>query len=217
MADPIRILIADDHTIFRSGLKLLLNSEPDMQIVGEVEDGEGAIRLAGELRPDVILMDIGMPKVNGIEATRQIHETYPEVHILVLTMHRSEEYFFQMLSAGASGYILKAADTDQLISAVRTVGRGEVFLYPSMAERLVKEYLRGLSGAQAETSQITDREREVLRLIAEGFSNKEIAERLVISPSTVHSHRTNIMRKLNISKRHELVQYARRHGLLRGS
>jgi len=140
MSDKIRILIADDHTIFRSGLNLLLSSEVDLEVVGEAKDGMAAVEMAASLHPDVVLMDVGMPGLNGLDATRQIRARLPEVNILVLTMHRSDEYFFQMLEAGAAGYLLKGAETNELINAVRAVARGDVFLYPSMARRLVQEY-----------------------------------------------------------------------------
>lgn len=214
MADRVRVLIADDHTIFRSGLHLLLSSEPDLQVVGEAKDGQAAVEMAQELLPDVILMDVGMPGLSGIEATRRIKAALPETTVLVLTMHRSDEYFFQMLEAGASGYVLKGAETGDLITAVRTVARGEVFLYPSMARSLVQQYLSRSGVPAPEIPRLTAREREVLQLIAEGYGNHEIAERLVISASTVHSHRANLMAKLKLTSRRELVAYARRRGLL---
>lgn len=215
MPEQIKVIIADDHTIFRSGLNMLLSSEPDINVIGEAEDGQSAIQLAKELNPDVILMDIGMPELNGIEATERIKLETPDINILVLTMHRSDEYFFKMLEAGASGYILKGAETSELINAVRSVAKGEVFLYPSMAGRLVKEYLSQSAASKISSAKLTKREREILQLIAEGFTNKEIAKKLVLSPSTVHSHRTNLLHKLNLNSRHELVQYAREHGLMR--
>ncbi|HKZ54533.1 MAG TPA: response regulator transcription factor [Anaerolineales bacterium] len=217
MADKLRVLIADDHTIVRAGVRLLLEAERDMEVVGEALNGEEAVTLAESLRPDVILMDIAMPGAGGLEATRQIKARIPEVAVVVLTMHRSDEYFFEMLKAGASGYVLKGAETNELVSAIRTVGRGEVFLYPSMAKHLLQDYLSrlGVSGSAAGPS-LTPREREILRLMADGYSNKEIAEQLVVSPSTVHSHRSNLMRKLNLNSRHALIQYARERGLLRG-
>jgi two-component system response regulator NreC len=213
MAESIRVLIADDHTIVRSGLHLLLESEPDIEIVGEATDGISAVSMARELLPDVVLMDIGMPELNGIEATRQIKEGTPEMVILILTMHRSDEYFFQGLEAGASGYVLKGAETTELVNAVRSVARGDVFLYPSVARQLVQQYLSQTDTDPPGGPKLTQREREILKLIAEGYTSKEIADQLVVSPSTIHSHRTNLMQKLNLSTRHELVQYAREHGL----
>jgi two-component system response regulator NreC len=162
-------------------------------------------------------MDISMPELNGFQATQLIKERIPEVSVLVLTMHRSEEYFFQMLEAGASGYILKGAETTELINAVRSVAHGGVFLYPTMARRLVQQFLSQSGVDTIGQAKLTPKEKEVLKLIAEGYSNKEIAEDLVVSPSTIHSHRTNLMQKLNLSKRHELVAYARRHGLIRNT
>lgn len=216
MANKIRLLIADDHTIVRSGVRLLLQTETDFEVVGEALDGEQAITLAESLHPDVILMDIAMPAISGMEATRRIKARFPEIHILALTMHRSDEYFFEMLKAGASGYILKTAETSELLTAIRTVARGEAFLYPAMAQRLLQDYLARLDDPEAAgQSSLTSREKEILRLLVEGYSNKEIAEKLVISPSTVHSHRTNLMAKLNLHSRHELIQYARKRGLLR--
>lgn len=210
----IRILIADDHTIFRSGLKLLLNSDANFEVVGEAENGVQAVDLVRELKPDIVLIDIGMPELNGIEATRQIKTRHPDVNVLVLTMHRSDEYFFQALDAGASGYVLKGAETSELTNALRAVARDEVFLYPSVARRLVEKYFDKTAGDPTGLSHLTPREQEVLQLLAEGYSNQEIAERLVVSPSTVHTHRTNLMAKLNLSKRFELVRYARQHGFI---
>ncbi len=216
MAKKTRVLIADDHTIVRSGVRLLLQAEPDIEVVGEALDGGQAVTMAESLRPDVVLMDIAMPGTSGLEATRQIKGRFPEMCVLVLTMHRSDEYFFEMLKAGASGYILKGADTSELIGAVRTVARGEVFLYPAMAKELLQDYLSRLQESNSSGQPaLTSREKEILRLLAEGHSNKEIAERLVVSPSTIHSHRTNLMKKLNLSSRYELIQYARQRGLIR--
>jgi two-component system response regulator NreC len=216
VADSIRVLIADDHTIFRAGVRLLLEAEPDIEVIGEALTGDEAIALANSLRPDLILMDIAMPGTNGLEATRLIKSRFPEIQVLVLTMHRSEEYFFEMLKAGASGYVLKAADTNDLISAIRSVSKGEVFLYPTMAKQLLQDYLNRLREGEIHTqSALTSREKEILRLLADGYSNGEIAKTLVLSLSTVHSHRSNIMSKLNLFSRHELIQYARQHGLTR--
>ena len=215
MADKIRVLIADDHTIVRSGVRLLLQGEPDIEVVGEALDGDEAVALAESLRPDMVLMDIAMPGTSGLDATRRIKARFPEMRVLVLTMHRSDEYFFEMLKAGASGYVLKGAEISELISAVRTVAQGEVFLYPTMAKQLLQDYLSRVKEPESSgPPALTPREKEILHLLAEGYSNKEIAERLVLSPSTIHSHRTNLMRKLNLSSRYELIQYARQRGLL---
>jgi two-component system response regulator NreC len=217
MTDKIRVLIADDHTIVRSGVRLLLQAEPDMEVVGEALTGAEALALAETLQPNVILMDIAMPPgMNGLEATRQIKTRFPEINILVLTMHRSDEYFFEALKAGASGYVLKSAETNDLVNALRIVARGGVFLYPTMAKQLLQDYLHLLHESDVPGQPaLTAREKEILRLLAEGYSNKEIAERLVISPSTVHSHHANLMKKLNLESRHDLIQYARQRGLLR--
>ena len=214
MADQISVLIADDHTIVRSGVRMLLEAEPDIRVVGEALNGIEALELAASLQPDVVLMDITMPELDGLEATRQLKARFPHMNVLVLTMHRSDEYFFEMLKAGASGYILKGAKTSELINAVRIVQRGEVFLYPSMTQKLVQGYLQ-LADWDTETEpSLSPREKEIFQLLAEGYSNKEIADELVISPSTVHSHRGNLMDKLGLNNRRELIQYARRRGLI---
>ncbi len=215
MVEKIRVLIADDHTIVRSGVRLLLQAEPDIEVVGEAVDGGEALALAESLKPDVVLMDIAMPGMSGLDATRQIKARYPEMRVLVLTMHRSDEYFFEMLKAGASGYILKGAEISELIGAIRTVARDEVFLYPTMAKHLLQDYLSRLKEPENGQPALTPREKEILRLLVEGYSTKEIAERLVVSPSTIHSHQSNLMKKLNLISRHELIQYARQRGLLR--
>lgn len=216
MADAIRLLLADDHAVVRSGLRLLLESQPDMVIIGEAENGEEAIRRTKELGPDVVLMDIEMPGMNGIEAARQIKAQSPRTAVLALTMYEDDQYFFEMLRAGASGYVPKRAAPDELVSAIRAVSRGEVFLYPSLAGRLVQDYLRRGPAGEGEPpgDELTPREQEVLTLIAQGFSNNEIADQLVISAKTVDRHRENIMRKLNLHNRVDLVKYALRKGLI---
>ncbi len=217
MSDQIRLLLADDHAVVRSGLRMLLEAQPDMTIVGEAETGQEAIRRVAELSPDVVLMDIEMPGMNGIEATRRIKADAPGAAVLALTMYEDDQYFFEMLRAGASGYVPKRAAPDELVSAIRAVSRGEVFLYPSLAGRLVQDYLRRGPTAEGESPDdetLTPREQEVLTLIAEGFSNNEIADRLVISAKTVDRHRENIMRKLKLHNRVDLVKYALRKGLI---
>lgn len=214
MNNIIRVLIADDHTIVRSGVRLLLEAETDIEVIGEALDGKEAIALVEQLHPNVVLMDIAMPGVDGLEATKKILSQWPETKILVLTMHRSDEYFFEMIKAGASGYVLKGADTNELIHALRVVAKGEVFLYPSMASKLVKGYLDSLEGNNNALSNLSRREQEILRLLADGYTNKEIAEKLVVSPSTVHTHRSNLMNKLNLNSRRDLIQYTRRKGII---
>ena len=172
MDSRIRVLIADDHTIVRSGVRLLLEAEPDIEVVGEALDGLEAISLAETLHPDVILMDIAMPGMDGLEATAHIKKSSPDIYVLVLTMHRTDDYFFKMIEAGASGYILKGAQTDELINAVRVVNRGEVFLYPAVASKLVENYLSRTDGAEDPEIILSPREMEILRMLADGYSNK---------------------------------------------
>ena len=216
MADPIRLLLADDHAVVRSGLRLLLETQPDMVIIGEAETGEEAVRRTAELQPDVVLMDIEMPGINGIEAARRIKAQSPATAVLALTMYEDDQYFFEMLRAGAAGYVPKRAAPDELASAIRAVSRGDVFIHPSLAGRLVQDYLlrRDTDEQEPPMDDLTPREQEVLTLIAEGLSNGEIAEQLVISIKTVDRHRENIMRKLNLHNRVDLVKYALRKGLI---
>jgi len=213
---PIRVLLADDHAIMRHGLRALLGAQPDIQVVGEAGDGAEAVRLTNELHPTVVVMDIAMPTMDGLAATRAIKHDLPEVQVLTLTMHENDEYFFQALQAGASGYVLKQAAASDLITALRAVARGEVFLYPSLAKKLLSDYLRhGQAREDQDTrDQLTAREHEVLALITEGLSNREIAERLVLSRSTVQTHYYHILEKLGLQSRVELVKYAIRHGLI---
>lgn len=216
MTDTIRVVLVDDHAIVRTGLRMLFQTEPDIAIVGEADSGEAAIAAVTALKPDVVVMDIAMPGMSGIEATRRIKAVSPETAVLALTMHEEEPYFFQMLEAGASGYVPKRAAADDLVSAVRVVAQGQVFLYPSLARLLVQDYLQRETADQIEeTELLTPREREVLTLIAQGLTNREIAEALVISVKTVDRHRENIMHKLNLHSRVELVKYAIAKGLIK--
>jgi two-component system response regulator NreC len=212
----IRVLLADDHTILRQGLKMLLNAQPDMEVIGEASDGHQAISETHRLQPDIILMDITMPDMNGIAATRQVRRQQPDVRVLVLTMHENEEYLFQALRAGASGYILKEAADTELITAIRAVQAGRFYLSPSAQSMMVGDYLQRVRTGEEKDSYsgLTEREREILKLVAEGLTNNQIAERLFISPKTVDTHRTHIMDKLNLHSRAELVKYAMRRGLL---
>ena len=212
----IRILLADDHTILRAGLKMMLYAQPDMEIVGEAQDGRQSMQEAQRLQPDIILMDITMPDMNGIEATKQIKKLLPEIKILILTMHEHDEYIFQALRAGASGYMLKEAADTELISAIHIIQSGQFYLSPTAQSVMVGDYLQRLRTGEDKDSysSLTEREREILKLVAEGYTNNQIAERLVISPKTVDTHRTHIMDKLNLHSRAELVKYAMRRGLL---
>jgi two-component system response regulator NreC len=211
----IRLLLVDDHEIVRAGLRMLFMAEPDMEIVGEAGSAEEALRAVRKVKPDVVLMDVAMPGMSGIEATRRIKEADPGVAVLALTMHEDEQYFFEMLNAGASGYIPKRAAPDDLVSAIHVVSQGNVFLYPTLAKLLVKDFIqRTESGEDSAAEVLTPREREVLTYIAEGNTNREIAEELVISHKTVDRHRENIMRKLNLHSRVELVKYAIEKGLI---
>jgi DNA-binding NarL/FixJ family response regulator len=212
----IRVVVADDHTIVREGVRILLEAQPDIEVVGEAADGLEALARVRELMPDIVLIDIAMPNLNGLEATRAIKRDYSKVQIIALTMYESDEYFFQILNAGASGYILKKAASGDLLAAIRAVYAGEVFLYPSVARRLVSDYLSRVQSGEEKNSYdgLTPREREVLKLIAEGHTNQAIADKLVISPSTVQTHRSRTMQRLNLHNRAELIHYAIRKGLL---
>ena len=211
-----RLLIVDDHAVVRSGLRMLLENERDIEIIGEAGNAEEAIQAATKLKPNIILMDIGLPDLSGIDATREIKKRLPDVAIVALTIHEDEEYFFKMLEAGASGYVPKRAAPEELITAIRAAATGQVYLYPSLAKLLVRDFLNGgLPVDQQAASDLTKREQEILAFLAEGASNDEIAKTLVISPKTVARHRENIMRKLNLHSRSELVRYAIRKGIIK--
>ena len=213
----IRLLLVDDHAVVRLGLHMLFESEADIEIVGEAENAQEALTAVTELNPDVVLMDIGLPDLSGIEATRRIKEKAPGTAIIAMTIHEDREYFFKMLHAGASGYVPKRAAPGELITAIHAVAAGEVYLYPSLAKYLVKDYLAQAAptGSPNTIDGLTQREQEVLTYLADGAINAEIAEKLVISPKTVARHRENIMRKLNLHSRTELVKYAIRKGIIR--
>jgi DNA-binding NarL/FixJ family response regulator len=205
----IRVLLADDHTILRDGIRALLEDQADMEVIGEAEDGQSTVKMAAQLQPDVVVMDIAMPLLNGLEATRQIQRDFPQVKVLILTMHENEEYIRQVLAAGALGYVLKDAAARDLLGAIRAVNRGEAVLSPAITRLVIEDYLRwGELRPQDATNGLTSREREVLQLIAEGYTNKEIAEILSLSIKTVQSHRTNLMAKLDLHDRGELIKYA---------
>lgn len=212
----IRVFLADDHLILREGIRALLEKVPDIEMVGEAADGEAAISSIEQLMPDVVLMDITMPGINGLEATRLIKQRYPQIKVLILTMHETDQYLSEMLSAGASGYIVKTTDSSELISAIQEVNEGNVHLYPSIARMLVEDYLHKVTTGEEKKSYngLTPREREVLKHIAEGKQNKEISNFLGISVRTVQAHRTNLMDKIGAHDRTELVKYAIRKGII---
>lgn len=213
----IRLLIADDHAIVRSGLSMLIGSQSDMEVIATAADGKEAVDKALELRPDIVLMDLSMPPgENGLSATSRLKEAAPEIDILVLTMHDDEEYLFRVLQAGASGYILKSAPDLDLINAIRTVHSGAAYLHPTATKSLIAEFLQRVQkGQDVENFHVlTDREQEILQYIAKGYSNKEIAEQLIVSVKTVETHKSKIMEKLQMKTRPELVRYALKKGLL---
>lgn len=213
---PIKLMLVDDHEIVRAGLRMMLEAEPDMQIVAEAESGEEALERIDDCAPDVVIMDITLPGIGGPAATRALRARCPDVPVLILTIHEDDRYFFQMLDAGAAGYLPKRGAPTDLVNAIRTVHQGHVYLYPSLATALVSDYLqRAEIGGDEQLSydELTPRQRQVLTLIADGLSNGDIAERLGISVKTVARHRENIMARLNLHSRTELVKYAIRKGL----
>jgi two-component system, NarL family, response regulator NreC len=214
--EKIRLLLVDDHEVVRTGLRMLLEHQPDMEIVGEASTGAEALELAAQTKPDVIVMDITLPDISGIEATRRIKQAQPGAAIVALTIHEDEQYFFEMLQAGASGYVPKRAAPDDLISSIRAAYNEEIYIYPSLAKALVSDFLsRSPAGPeQSSLDELTPREAEVLELLAGGLTNDEIAAQLVISPHTVARHRENLMRKLGLHSKSELVKYAIRKGII---
>ena len=214
----IRVLLADDHTIVRQGLRALLDSQEDIEVVGEAEDGRQAFEKTKELIPDIVVIDITMPNLNGIEATRQIKKLSPEIKVLVLTVHDNEEYIHQILQAGASGYLLKESAVTDLVSAINAVKKGGIFLSPAISKVVVKDYIRHAEEGTGDFDSLnilTNREREVLQLIAEGHTNREVAHLLKLSVKTVDVHRSHIMEKLNIHDVTGLVKYSIRKGLIK--
>ncbi len=212
-----RILLADDHAMLRAGLAVLLNGQPDLEIVGEAADGPEAIKKAQELEPDVLVADISMPGMSGLEAIAQVVARNPRIRCVVLTQHEDDDFLFQALRVGASGYVNKREAHTELIEAIRTVHRGDAYLNPSAVKRLLKEYAAPQKGSydRAEADDpLTERQREVLGLIVRGYTNQEIAKRLVVSVKTVEKHKAEVMQKLGLSSRAALVSYALQKGLL---
>lgn len=210
----IRVLLADDHNIVREGLRSLLEKEPDIEVVAMADNGRTAVRLAGELKPDVAVLDIAMPEMNGIEATRRINRENPEIRVLTLSMHSARRFVTEALSAGSKGYLLKDCASEELVRAIRTIAADETYLSPKVAGLIVKDYLKhSPETTPSADSCLTNREREILQLIAEGESTKEIAFKLDVSIKTVETHRQQIMKKLNLNCVADLTRYAIREGL----
>ena len=214
--EKTKLLLVDDHTVIRSGLRMLLDNEDDVEIIAEAGTAKEALEKAVEYKPDVVVMDIGLPDSSGIEVAAKIKEQLPKVAIVALTIHEDEEYFFKMLEAGASGYVPKRAAPEELLKAIRIAASGQVYLYPTLADLLVKDYLSQDEEERATRNMdgLTPREQEVLTHLAEGLNNPEIGDLLAISPKTVARHRENIMGKLNLHSRTELVKYAIRKGII---
>lgn len=213
----IRILIVDDHAVVRAGIHLLLDSQSDLEVVGEAQNGREGLVQAQKLKPDVVLMDIAMPEMGGVEATQAIKKTCPEAQVLALTMHEDLAFFFRILQAGASGYVIKGADPGELLDAIRAVAQNKAYLSPVLTRKLFDNYLLRLEVGEENDSygKLTNRERDVLKLVGEGYISREIAERLFISINTVERHRTNIMDKLGMHNKAELIKLAIRKGLVK--
>lgn len=210
MDDKIKVLVVDDHAIVREGICVLLKAQPDVEVVGEAADGNEALNKSRELHPDVVIMDLSMPKMDGLNTTQRVKSEFPQTHVLALTFHDDEEYFYRALTAGASGYLLKGSFSSDLVSAIRAVSQGKVYLDPSIAGKLVNTCITGARGKYEKHgfNSLTEREKEVLNLIGEGRTNQEIADVLYLSPNTVQTHRSKIMDKLKLQNRAELIKFA---------
>lgn len=212
-----KVLLVDDHAILRDGLKMVLDAQPGISVVGEAENGREALDMVEELHPDVVVMDIAMPQMNGAEATRQIKRRFPQTRVVILTMHENQQYLMQIVNAGATGAVLKRSAGSELVTAVKAAARGESFFSPSMASMLLEDYRVRLQQEESDdVGMFTEREREVLQLVAEGKTNKEISDLLTVSIKTVQTHRAHIMEKLGAHDRTDLVRYAMRKGIISG-
>jgi two-component system response regulator NreC len=211
----VRILIADDHGVIRAGLRALLAGFPDMNVVGEATDGSEVLEKSMELQPDIVLMDLSMPNLGGIEATRLLSERLPHVRVLILTVHEDESLLKEVVRAGAAGYVVKRAAQEDLIHAIRVVARGDLYVHPSMTRALFAESSSAVTPAEFGGETLTLREIEVLQLLARGYTNRQIAEQLNLSPRTVEGHRANLSAKLGLHSRVELVEFAEKHGLMK--
>jgi DNA-binding NarL/FixJ family response regulator len=218
MGERKKIVIAEDHTILREGLRALISAEPDFDVVAEAEDGREAIRRVEHFAPDLILMDLSMPRMTGLDAVKELKKRFPETKVLVLTVHKSEEYILATLNAGADGYALKDSTKNELIMAIRNVLEGKAFLSPGISEKVIEGYLDGRKTLKSRSSwdTLTQREREILKMIAEGYKNKEISEYLCISLKTVEKHRANLMKKLDLHSASALTAFAIEKGLVSG-
>ena len=210
-----KVLLADDHTILREGLRMVLDAQPQIKVVGEAEDGRQAVELAERLRPDVVVMDIAMPNLNGLEATRQIKRRWPDIKVVILTMHENHQYLMQIVKAGATGAVLKRSAGTELLTAINAAAHGQSYFSPAIASMMLEDYRVRLNQEAIDDPEVlTEREREVLQLIAEGQTNQEIAEKLILSIKTIQTHRSHIMEKLGAHDRTELVKYAIRTGMV---
>ena len=213
-SNSIRVLLADDHSLFRAGIQALLIQIDGVEVIGEADTGRKALDLVRSHTPDVVLMDIAMPEMNGLETASRVTKEFPSVRVIMLSMHAGEEYVMQALRAGASGYLLKDAATSELELAVRAVARGETYLTPTISKRVIDDYLMRTTGTSSSTDQLTKRQREILQLIAKGYTSKEMAQMLNLSPKTIETHRTQLMKQLDIHDVAGLVRYAIRVGLV---